>query len=374
VLQLAPRVDADEIGRDTLYLSRHLRARGWRPLVASAGGDRLRALAAAGVTHLPLQLEREGRLSRWRNARRLARSIREQGVALVHVQAASVADIAAAAARATGVPLVATLRDLDSPSPPAGQAVADADRLIAVSEFLSGTWSERLRLAPECIRVVRRGIDPAELDPERVRGHRVAALADRWNLPPGFRVVLVPSLPPEDRGHLLMLRAVARLPRVDCVTLFAGRFDQGDRYGMELIEAVRRSGLGERVRFGGETDDLPAMLALADIVVVPATRAEPSGMLAAAAQAMGRPVIVTHRGALPEAVLPAATGWLVPPDDHDELSRAMALALAMDDTARQRLAARARSFAIAEFGIEVSCERILAVYRELLAAPLQRSK
>ncbi len=294
-------------------------------------------------------------------------------MALVHVQAASVADIAAAAARVTGVPLVATLRDLDSPSPPAGQAVADADRLIAVSEFLSGTWSERLRLAPERIRVARRGIDPAELDPERVRGHRVAALAERWNLPPGFRVVLVPSLPPEDRGHLLMLRAVARLPRVDCVTLFAGRFDQADRYGMELIEAVRRSGLGERVRFGGETDDLPAMLALADIVVVPATRAEPSGVLAAAAQAMGRPVIVTHRGALPEAVLPAATGWLVPPDDHDELSRAMALALAMDDTARQRLAARARSFAIAEFGLEASCERILAVYRELLAAPLQRS-
>ena len=57
---------------------------------------------------------------------------------------------------------------------------------------------------------------------------------------------------------------------------------------------------------------------------------------------MGKPVIVTDNGALAESVMPAATGWLVPPDDPDELARALDLALSLEEDVRQRLAARAR--------------------------------
>jgi glycosyltransferase involved in cell wall biosynthesis len=129
---------------------------------------------------------------------------------------------------------------------------------------------------------------------------------------------------------------------------------------------IQRSGLGDRVRFAGDTDDLPASLSLADIVVLPATRPDPSGLLAVAAQAMGRPVIVTNQGALAESVMPAATGWLVPPDAPDELARAMELALTMEEDVRRRLAARARAFVVSEFDMGQMCERTLAVYRELV--------
>ena len=84
---------------------------------------------------------------------------------------------------------------------------------------------------------------------------------------------------------------------------------------------------------------------------------------------MGKPVIVTNQGALGESVLPAATGWLVPPDDPDELARALELALAMDAGARQRLAVRARAFVLDEFGLDPMCARTLGVYRELVGDP-----
>ena len=64
--------------------------------------------------------------------------------------------------------------------------------------------------------------------------------------------------------------------------------------------------------------------------------------------------------------MPAATGWLVPPDDPDELAMALGLALAMEDSVRRRLAARARAFVVNEFGMERMCERTLAVYQELV--------
>jgi glycosyltransferase involved in cell wall biosynthesis len=200
-----------------------------------------------------------------------------------------------------------------------------------------------------------------------VRGHRVQALAERWGIGAGSaKVVMMPASVTRGRGHLLLLQALARLTWTDCTVLFVGGLDHRGAYVKELTTAVRKAGLGERVRFGGDTEDLPAALALADVVVLAATRPDPSGIVAAAAQAMGKPVIVTDNGALAESVMPAATGWLVPPDAPDELARAMELALTMEEDVRRRLAARARAFVVSEFDMGQMCERTLAVYRELV--------
>jgi glycosyltransferase involved in cell wall biosynthesis len=242
-----------------------------------------------------------------------------------------------------------------------------ADRVIAASEFMAEQIAARFAVEPARIRTVRPGLDAKEFDPERVRGHRVLALAERWGIAPDERVVMVlPGSGPQDRGHIFLLQAVARMAWNDFLVLFVGGLEPGTPQVEELLAMLRTTGLGARVRFGGDTDDLPAALALADLVVLPATEPDPSGLAAAAAQAMGKPVIVANSGALGESVLPAATGWLVPADDPDELARALELALAMDEEARARLAARARTFVLEAFDMEAMCARTLAVYRELV--------
>ena len=366
VLQLAPRLDRYGIGRDAVDLARHLRARGWRALVASPGGQLERELAAAGGTHLPLPLDAAGRFATWRNRGRLARIIRAHRVSLIHAHGPLPTANGAAAAHAAAIPFIATVHDADESSWRSG-----ADRLIAVSDFLAEGLARQHAVAPERLRVVRRWIDSDEFDPERVRGHRVLALAERWCIGHGHKVVLVPPLHAADRGHLLLLQALARLPRTDCVALLLGEI--GGDYGEAIVTAMHKAGLAERVRFGGAVDDLPAALSLANVVALPAARPDPSGIMAAAAQAMGKPVIVTNRGALAEAVMPAATGWLVPPDDPGELARALDLALSLDDETRGRLASRARAFVRAEFGLEPMCERTLAVYGELIGATVARA-
>jgi glycosyltransferase involved in cell wall biosynthesis len=65
-------------------------------------------------------------------------------------------------------------------------------------------------------------------------------------------------------------------------------------------------------------------------------------------------------------MMPAATGWLVPPDNPGELARALELALAMPDDARARLAVRARRLVQQHFTVERMAESTMAVYRELL--------
>ena len=361
VLQVAPALERDGIGRDAADLARRARAAGWRSFVLSPGGPLERELAAAGCTHLTAVADAAGPLGSWRLGRQIAAVVRSQGIGLVHAHGPL-----AAAAQRGGATLLATVHDATRPPP-------QAARLVAVSDHVAEVLVERHAVAPERLRVVRRWIDPDEFDPERVRGHRVQALAERWRIEHGPRLVLVAPLHAEDHGHLQLVRALARLGHVDFTVVLLGTIATVSGYGDALVAALRRSGLADRVRFGGEAEDLPAALALADIVVVPATLPDGSARIAVAAQAMGRPVIVTNTGALPEAVMPAATGWLVPKGDTDELAHALDLALGMDEAVRARLAARARAFVSEEFGLARQTGRLLDLYRELVAAKLAPS-
>lgn len=369
VLQLLPRLDHDELGRSAVDMARYLRQKGWRAVVASAGGRLERDLAAAGGTHLRLPLDRTGWLSIWRNARRVAAAIRKHRIDIVHARAPGPAWSGALAARRTKASLVTTFHEVYPVKGALSRRfygiMASGERVIAVSDFIAEEIAQRFKVDPERIRVVRRWIDPDEFDPERVRGHRVVTLAERWGISPGPKVVMMPGSVIRGRGHLQLLEALTKIERSDFIVLFVGDLDPHSAYVKEILATLKRTGLGERVRFGGETEDLPAALTLADVVVLPTTRPDPSGIMAVAAQAMGKPVIVTNHGALSESVMPAATGWLLPPDDVGELARALDLALSLDESVVQRLAARARAFVVSEFGMEPMCARTLGVYREL---------
>ena len=85
---------------------------------------------------------------------------------------------------------------------------------------------------------------------------------------------------------------------------------------------------------------MPTALAAADVVVVPALEAPVLGRAVAEAQAMGRPVIASQLGMLPEHLLAPPrmpeglrTGWTVKAGDAAELAQAIAAALTLDAAA-----------------------------------------
>lgn len=117
-----------------------------------------------------------------------------------------------------------------------------------------------------------------------------------------------------------------------------------------------------------------AALAAADVVVVPALEPPLTGRTVVEAQALGRPVIATTVGVLPENVLcpprmrdELRTGWLVRPGDVGQLARALGAALALDVTGYEALGARARQFAEFVFSPQSVAEAFRAVYTSLLA-------
>src|SRR3712207_974529 len=94
VLQLTPWLEADEAGLATVDVVRALRAFGWRPVVASAGGRLERELRLAGGELTLIPFDSSGPVRDWQNSRAVARLIRQRQVSLVHARSPLTAAVA----------------------------------------------------------------------------------------------------------------------------------------------------------------------------------------------------------------------------------------------------------------------------------------
>jgi glycosyltransferase involved in cell wall biosynthesis len=373
ILQVVPQLEEGTVGRAVLATAKRLVADGWRSCVASAGGPLERELAAQGSAHVRVTVETTNPLTLSTNIGKLGKAIRDHKVALVHAQSRAAAWSASYAAKRAGIPLVTSFETAyqggDGGLTRRWNAVmAQGARIIASSEFLADHIAQTYGVEASRLRIVRQGVDLDAFDPERMRGHRMTKLAERWHLGVDRKVVMLPGAITRRRGHLAMLEAMRKLERDDFVLLICGDLEARDPYVRELEARIREVGLGERVQFAGGCDDWPAAFALADLVALPAmpeaTDLEATPLIEA--QAMGKPVIVSNVGALGEAVLVASTGWLIPPDDPAELAWALDLGLSLEAETKARLAERARAFVMREYSTEQSARRTLAVYRELV--------
>jgi len=370
---VVPSLEEGTAARAILATAKLLAAEGWRSCVASAGGPLVRELVAHGSAHVTASIESSNPLTLSTNLAKLVKAIREHKVELVHAHSRAAAWSASFAARRAGAAFVTSFETAYAGGEGGlkkryNAVLAQGARIIANSEYLAEHISKTYDVEPARLRIVRQGIDLEAYDPAKMRGHRMAKLHERWQLGLERRIVLLPGRVVRGRGHLAMLDAMQRLARDDFVLLILGDLDPADAYVRELESRVRSSGLAKRVHFASGGDDLPAAYALADLVVMPAAAdaTDVDAVPAIEAQAMGKPVILGNVGALGEAVLPAATGWLVAPGDIDELAWSLDRALAMEKPTLERLAERARSFVMREYSTEQSARRTIAVYRELV--------
>ena len=164
------------------------------------------------------------------------------------------------------------------------------------------------------------------------------ALARADGEPP--RLLCVGSVSPR-KGQDLLVRALARLRdtpwHCDCI----GSSTRDPDFAGAVAGLIHEAGLDDRIQLHGECDDahLRAAYAGADLFVLP-SHYEGYGMVVTEAIAAGLPVLTTTGGALSET-LPPGAGIVVPPDDVDALTEALA-ALIGDRARRHALREGAR--------------------------------
>ncbi|WP_321499608.1 glycosyltransferase family 4 protein [Breoghania sp.] len=376
ILQVVPELETGGVERTAVDIAQACKARGWRALVASAGGRLVDELEAAGGEHIAMPLATKNPFIMGANAGRLAEIIRREKVSIIHARSRAPAWSALYAARKTRTPFVTTYHGAYGQKNALkafyNSVMARGDAVIANSHYTAGLIRTRHPVAGE-MTVIHRGTDIAAISD--VPEARINALRESWGVESGKRIVLQLARLTAWKGQKVTIDAFAGLAlalREDCVLILAGDAQGRNDYVAELEARIAGHGLGEQVRLVGHCADVPAAMNAADVVAVSSVEPEAFGRAAVEAQAAGRPVIVSDLGAVGETVqappqveASQRSGWRIPANDPAALTLTLGEALSLDAEAHLALARRAKANA-AHFSLEAMCGATLEVYDRLI--------
>ncbi len=166
--------------------------------------------------------------------------------------------------------------------------------------------------APARTRVVHTGIDVGELNERAGSAEPELPGADR-----PLKLALPATLLPL-KNHLLAIRGVGRFLASGgrAVLWICGGAPAtiSAPYQAELEAAIRNLNLEESVHLLGYRRDAPAIMARADVVTLTSTT-EGLPRVVLEGMALGKPVLATNVGGVPEAVRDGIDGFLIRPDD-----------------------------------------------------------
>tara|TARA_Y100001960_G_scaffold240956_1_gene254551 strand:+ start:1514 stop:2695 length:1182 start_codon:yes stop_codon:yes gene_type:complete len=371
VMQILPSLVTGGVERGTVDVTQALTDAGWKAIVVSNGGPMAHEITRAGGLHIDLPIGKKNPLTAYLNVNRLVRLIREHQVDILHARSRLPAWSGLIAAGRTQIKFITTFHGnysaRNSIKRYYNSVMARGDRVIAISEFIRQQICEKYETDTDNIRVIPRSADIDLFDPVAVSPERVIQLAEAWRIPDDAKIVMLPGRLTRWKGHLVLLEALGRLKEYENLRCVIVGGHQGKRrYVRELYKTINRFGLEPIVQFTGNCRDMPAAFMLADVVVSASTEAEAFGRVIVEAQAMGRPIIASDHGAAREIITHGETGWLVTPNNANELADVLRDALVIDSKARNLIAKRAIENVRQNFTKDLLRQRTMAVYQEVL--------
>jgi glycosyltransferase involved in cell wall biosynthesis len=242
------------------------------------------------------------------------------------------------------------------------RAAPKTDRMILVSERDRGKGLAQ-KIAPvDRFTLIRAGIDLAEFDPAK---HDRAAARQALGLPENARVVISVGALTTQKNPLEALEVVARARPVvpDLHYLVVGD-------GPLRPDAERRAaelGLGEAVRFLGLRDDVPALLAAADVFLLTSLwEGLPRTLLEA--MAMGKAVVATQVDGVLDVIEDNVTGYVRDPGDVDELTAMLVRLFRAPNLIADMYKGNTAFARKPEFSVERTVDQVAALYESILQA------
>ncbi|MET9256436.1 GT4 family glycosyltransferase PelF [Streptomyces sp. NPDC003717] len=225
--------------------------------------------------------------------------------------------------------------------------------LITPGNRYNRLWEERGGAAPEAIRTVYNGVDPAAFPPA---GPEPADPVLSW----AGRVDPIKDLETLIRAFALVR---AELPAAR-LRLFGGTPRGGEGYRERCAALAAELGHGDAVVFEGRVDDIKDAYAAGNVVML-SSISEGFPFTLIEAMSCGRATVSTDVGGVREAV--GDTGLVVPPRDPAAMAGA-ALELLRDAGRRRSMGEAARLRVIEQFTLRQTIDTFRSVYLELSAA------
>jgi glycosyltransferase involved in cell wall biosynthesis len=331
-------------------------------LVTRDAGPLEGRLVEAGVPYTILGRRHRFWIPAYRRAHRLARE-----ADLIHAHKFGSAVWGALLARATDTPLIVHDHNWSGEASPL--------RTLCQRTWIAPVARRVLCASPAvATRTIAEGFEGAQVDVV-LNGIRLEDPLSRTQarrelgLPPDAFVIGIVGRLRTEKGHEILLRAVAQLVRADrdvTVSVIGG----GERLE-ELQELAGQLAIGDRIVWAGDLPNAARVFPAFDVAAIP-SRWEGLPLAALEALVAGVPLVAADVEGLVEA-LPVESASLFPPGDHDALARALADVMDHPEAANKR-AQRALPLAREQYGSERMIREVEAVYSQVLdsGAPLAR--
>jgi glycosyltransferase involved in cell wall biosynthesis len=162
------------------------------------------------------------------------------------------------------------------------------------------------------------------------------------------------------KGQEEFIRAVPSLLKhhTDLHFVLVGEETQGQEgFKERLLNLSRKLGISNSVQLLPFTEAVAEFMSAIDIFVLP-SYCETFGLVILEAMAMGKAIVATDAGGVPEIITNNSTGLLIPPRDVNSLSEALAK-LIKDQELRISLSKQARSEALKRFDITYCVDQLV---------------
>ncbi len=221
---------------------------------------------------------------------------------------------------------------------------------------------------PVACHVLADGSDVESIKAGASRSSR-AELLSRLGLRTDFPVVAQVGGVVFWKGQQVTAEAFIRLAKSDSTPrfslLFLGGGSSAHREKIERMLADAPREWQDAVRFVRFDPDDFSYLAAADIVVHPSVLPDPFPNAVREAMILGKPVIASRDGGIPEMITDGETGILFQPGNADEMAAALSR-LVVSSRERVRLGEAARDFASYHFDIQVRKQAFMELFRSLV--------
>jgi glycosyltransferase involved in cell wall biosynthesis len=234
---------------------------------------------------------------------------------------------------------------------------------ITLTKKMKQEVIEHTRMPQERISVIPVGTDMQRFDPNL---YDQKTSREQFNIPQSKLVIGVLGRLDPQKGQEEFIRAVPILleHQTHLHFIIAGDETEGQLgFKKDLKDLSIELGVSDKVQFLPFTDAVPEFMSAIDIFVLP-SHAETFGFVLVEASAMGKAIVATNSGGVPEIITDGSTGLLVPPRDVQALADAL-LRLLKDQLLRFSLSSKARADALIRFDI-VRCVDQLVIALDTL--------
>ncbi|HET8577309.1 MAG TPA: glycosyltransferase family 4 protein [Methylomirabilota bacterium] len=236
------------------------------------------------------------------------------------------------------------------------------DLVVTVTEAIRTQYVASGLMTPERVVALPGGVDAERFDPKTDGAGFRASLPVEADIPlvglvSGFRVM---------KGHLIAVEALKRLAaegrRFRAVFIGEGALEP------IVSRAAATAGLEERIAFVGFTHDLPTAMAAFDVALYPPLESDGMSRVLFEYLAMGRAVVASRVGVVPEVLADGRSALLVPAGEPGPLAAAIGRLLA-DSALRAKLGATAAELARTRLSGACVARKLGELYATLMFEP-----